>query len=157
MGDAYFLNAKQINMVELDILKREVFDGRTQQMQTKYRLIIPRYEIWDMESVSKLISERTTLAAGEVEFVLRVLEDVLVEALEYGAGMELGALGKVEPSLSAAAVDSKEEISLKNVRKVNLIYKPSKRIKKALKELKFTINRRSPRSSGNDAALSCEE
>lgn len=143
--------------MELEIIKREIFNPYIQSAQTKYVLALPRVQAWDMESVSKLISERTTLAAGEVEFVLRVLEDVLVEALEYGAGMELGALGKVEPSLSAAAVDSKDEISLKNVRKVNLIYKPSKRIKKALKELKFTINRRSPRSSDNDAALSCEE
>lgn len=144
-------------MVELDILKREVFDGRLGQMQTKYRLVLPRLQAWDIESVSGLIAQRTTLAKAEVEFVLRVLEEVMVEALEFGAGMELGALGKVEPSLSAAAVDTKDEISLENVRKVNLLYKPSPRIKKALKEMKFTIDRRTPLCSDDDTAPGDEE
>ena len=133
-------------MPELDILKRDVYDAGTKQMQLKYRLILPRYEAWDMETVSGLIAERTTLSKAEVEFVLRELEDVMVEALELGAGVELGALGKVEPSLSSAAVDTKDDISLENIRKVNLIYKPSKRIKRTLKGLKFEINRRKPLS-----------
>ncbi len=143
--------------MELEIVKRDVFNSNVQEVQTKYVLAIPRYEAWDMETVSGLIAERTTLAAAEVEFVLRVLEDVMVEALEFGAGMELGALGKVEPSLSSVAVDTKEQISLKNIRKVNLIYKPSKRIKRKLKDLKFEINRRTPYSESSNRECDGEE
>lgn len=136
--------------MELEIIEREVFNPHVQAAQTKYVLALPRKNAWDMETVSGLIAGRTTLSKAEVEFVLRELEDVMVEALELGAGVELGALGKVKPSLSSAAVDTKDDISLENIRKVNLIYKPSKRIKRTLKGLKFEINRRKPLSDSDN-------
>lgn len=137
-------------MIELDIKQHNVYNAECHQTTTKYVLAIPHKEAWDMETVSGLIAGRTTLSKAEVEFVLRELEDVMVEALELGAGVELGALGKVKPSLSSAAVDTKDDISLENIRKVNLIYKPSKRIKRTLKGLKFEINRRKPLSDSDN-------
>ncbi len=143
--------------MELEIIKREVFITDAQTTQTKYVLALPRKNAWDMETVSGLIAGRTTLSKAEVEFVLRELEDVMVEALQLGAGVELGALGKVEPSLSSAAVDTKDDISLENIRKVNLIYKPSKRIKRILKGLNFEINRRKPLSDNDNKGSKSEK
>jgi predicted histone-like DNA-binding protein len=88
-----------------------------------------------------MISERTTLNAYEVEFVLSVLQEVVIENLEIGRGIELGRLGCLEPSLKAEAVDNKNDINLNTIKKTRLIYKPSKAIKAALKNMKYGINR----------------
>lgn len=96
----------------------------------------------EFETLSKLIAERTTLTEYEVEFVLSELQTVMIENLQLGRGVRFGRLGTFEPSLKAQAVENEEDLNLSTVKKVNIIYKPSVEIKKALKKLKMRINRK---------------
>ena len=96
----------------------------------------------DFDVLSKLIAERTTLTEYEVEFVLSELQTVMIENLELGRGVKLGRLGTFEPSLKAQAVENEQDLNLSTVKKVNIIYKPSLEIKKALKKLRMRINRK---------------
>lgn len=124
-------------MIPLNIASRK----STKEDKVVYHLVIARQERLNFEQMSKLISERTTLSEYEVEFTLSELQNVIIENLQLGRGIELGRLGCIEPSINVTAVEKKEDINLKTIKKVRLIYKPSKAIKAALKNLKFKIKR----------------
>lgn len=124
-------------MIPLNIASRK----STKEDKVVYHLVIARQERLDFEQMSKLIAERTTLSEYEVEFTLSELQDIIIENLQLGRGIELGRLGCIEPSINVTAVEKKEDINLKTIKKTRLIYKPSKSIKAALKNLKFKIKR----------------
>lgn len=91
--------------------------------------------------VCRLIAHRTTLTEGEVAFVLTEVAQVVVENIEDGRGTELGALGSVEISAETQSKPAAEELTLDTVKRVKLIYKPSLKIKKALKKVRMRIKR----------------
>lgn len=124
-------------MIPLNIASRK----STKEDKVVYHLVIARQERLNFEQMSKLISERTTLSEYEVEFTLSELQNVIIENLQLGRGIELGRLGCIEPSINVTAVEKKEDINLKTIKKARLIYKPSKAIKAALKNLKFKIKK----------------
>ena len=128
---------KTFIMIPLEITSRK----SSVEDKEVYCLVLPRERL-DFEKMCNLIAERTTLEASEVDFVLAVLQDVVIENLEIGRGIELGRLGCLEPSLNAVAVDNIKDVNLKTIKKTRLIYKPSKPIKAALKNMKYSINRR---------------
>lgn len=125
-------------MIPLEITSRK---ARNEDDKEVYHLVLPGRARLEFDKMCQLISERTTLNAYEVEFVLSVLQEVVIENLEIGRGIELGRLGCLEPSLKAEAVDNKNDINLNTIKKTRLIYKPSKAIKAALKNMKYGINR----------------
>lgn len=132
---------KLITMISLDIAEKEVY--RQGEKLLMYYLTLARRQRLDFEKMCELISERTTLNTYEVEFVLSVLQEVAIENLELGRGIELGRLGCIEPSLNAKAVDCIDDVNLNTIKKTRLIYKPSKSIKAALKNMKYSIDARS--------------
>lgn len=95
----------------------------------------------DFDKMCALIAERTTLTDYEVEFALAEVMQVVIENIELGRGTELGPLGSIELAVKANAVDTEEEVNKKLVEKTKIIYKPSKDIKKALKNVKYKIER----------------
>lgn len=95
----------------------------------------------DFEKLCALIAERTTLTDFEVAFVLAEVEQVVIENIEIGRGTEIGRLGSVELSVKASAVDSFEELDKNLVEKTKIIYKPSKGIKEALRNMKYKVVR----------------
>ena len=89
------------------------------------------------------IDSRThyTLTDYEVKFALAEVMQVIIENIEIGRGTELGPLGSIELSVKADAVDTEEELNKKLIEKTKILYKPSKEIKKALKEVKYKIEK----------------
>ena len=126
-------------MVPLDIIEKKISNNG--ELQTMHYLALPGRQRLEFEKMCELISERTTLNAYEVDFVLSVLQEVVIENLEIGRGIELGRLGCLEPFLTATAVDNIKDINLNTIKKTRLIYKPSKTIKAALRNMKYSINR----------------
>lgn len=113
-------------------------NGETKQM---YALRLNPIQPVEFDVLARLIAQRTTLTEYEVEFVLGELQSVMIENLELGRGVKFGKLGTFEPSLKAEAVENEQELNLSTVKKVNIIYKPSLEIKKALKNFRFRIIR----------------
>lgn len=95
----------------------------------------------EFDVLARLIAQRTTLTEYEVEFVLGELQTVMIENLELGRGVRFGRLGTFEPSLKAEAVEKENDLNLSTVKKMNILYKPSLEIKKALKSFRFRIIR----------------
>lgn len=124
-------------MIPLDIVSRKI----PNEEKEVFHLVISKQQRLDFEKMCNMIAERTTISPHEVSFVLAELQEVVVENLQLGRGIELGRLGSLETSLNAKSVKNIDEINLKTVKKVRLIYKPSKQIKKALKNLRFKISK----------------
>lgn len=95
----------------------------------------------DFDKMCEDIAKRTTLSGNEVAFVLAEVAEQVVENLRLGRATPLGKLGKIVPSISCQAVGSQEELSVDSVKKINLVYKPSIFLKRALKDLQFRIKR----------------
>lgn len=126
-------------MIQLIPFKRMVnVNGETKQM---YALRLNPVQPVEFDVLARLIAQRTTLTEYEVEFVLGELQSVMIENLELGRGVRFGRLGTFEPSLKAEAVEKENDLNLSTVKKMNIIYKPSLEIKKALKNFRFRIIR----------------
>lgn len=124
-------------MIPLNIASRK----SPNEDKTIYHLVIAHQERLDFEQMCKLIAERTTLSEHEVEFALSELQDIIIENLKIGRGVELGRLGRIEPSINVKSVDNIKDINLKTIKKAHLIYEPSKAIKAALSTLKYKIKK----------------
>ena len=111
------------------------------EKQDKLFLKMVPQERMSFNDLCALIAERTTLADYEVEFALAAVKEVIVDNIRIGRGTELGPLGSIELSVKADAVDTEEELNKKLIEKTKILYKPSKDIKKALKEVKYKIEK----------------
>lgn len=111
------------------------------EKQDKLFLKMVPQERMSFNDLCALIAERTTLADYEVEFALAAVKDVIIDNIRIGRGTELGPLGSIELSVKADAVDTEEELNKKLIEKTKILYKPSKDIKKALKEVKYKIEK----------------
>ncbi len=106
-----------------------------------YSLRIRKARALDFDQVCGLIAHRSTLTEGEVEFVLREVVQVIIENIEDGRGTQLGPLGTVDLSLEAESRPTSEELTLSTVKRIKLLFKPSAKIKQALKEVRFRVKR----------------
>jgi predicted histone-like DNA-binding protein len=111
------------------------------EKQDKLFLKMVPQERMSFNDLCALIAECTTLADYEVEFALAAVKDVIIDNIRIGRGTELGPLGSIELSVKADAVDTEEELNKKLIEKTKILYKPSKDIKKALKEVKYKIEK----------------
>lgn len=104
-------------------------------------LIISPISPLKFDKMCDLIAERTTLSSNEVGFVLGEIKDMIIENASIGRGVDCGPLGVFVPSLSAKAVEDEKDLNLKTVRKINIVFKPSLKIKKAFKDFTMRIKR----------------
>lgn len=111
------------------------------KVSDKYCLRLYPVAPLEFDKMCDLVAERTTLTSNEVGFVLGEVRDVIIENIELGRGVDCGPLGIFALSLSAMAVETLKSLTLKTVRKVHIIYKPSLKIKKAFKHLAMRIER----------------
>lgn len=65
---------------------------------------------------------------------------MIIENASIGRGVDCGLLG-IMPSLSAKTVEDEKDLNLKTVRKINIVFKPSLKIKKAFKDFIMRIKR----------------
>lgn len=126
-------------MVNLIPKSQEVY--KYGELQTVHFLQIARADRLEFEKMCQLIAHRTTLTEYEVEFVLGEVQKVIIENFNIGRGTKLGPLGNVEISLEAESKECAEELDLKTVKRMKLLYKPSIRIKHALKKVQFRIKK----------------
>lgn len=116
--------------------------------QTVHYLKIAKAGSMEFKEMCELIALRTTLTAAEVEFALAEVRTVIIENLRIGRGTQLGPLGSVDISVESESKPTEQELSIKNIRRMKLIFKPSVQIKKALKSVQYRIRRIYPKNSG---------
>lgn len=117
-------------MISLDIAQQEV--AIKDKKKIMYYLRLARRQRLDFEKMCQLISERTTLNAYEVEFVLSVLQDVAIENLQLGRGVNLEELGVFSPNFKTKGEYDLEKVSADNIQQVVVNFRPAAKFRKEM-------------------------
>jgi len=111
--------------------------NNSQEPKRYYPRAIQTGEI-DLDELSQQISSSTTLTETDCQAVIYSLVNTISQALEQGKIVRLGHLGTFQISVKGAGSATAEEVTLKNIESASIIYRPGKRFKTILKNLKFS-------------------
>ena len=87
--------------------------------------------------VAKQITEETTLNRKEAEMAMAQLEKVLISNLLSSNSVQLGDWGSFHLTCNSEGKDTKEELSVRSVKGLNIRFKPGKSLRNALKNASF--------------------
>lgn len=91
----------------------------------------------DLESLADLVASRSTMSVGDCYGVIMSLTLAIGEALAEGRIVRIDTLGSFQITLKGTPAESLEPIGKSNIKGVNIVYKPSKQLKKRLKTLNY--------------------
>ena len=94
---------------------------------------------WDIERLTKSIEKISTVSGADIRAVLYALVDVTIDGLDDANIIRLGELGSLRVTLNSEGKETAEEVDVHCVKKVGVIFTPGQRIRKMLKEVKFTM------------------
>jgi len=103
----------------------------------KYYAIVVRGKDVDLDQLSALISDGSTVRQNDVYAVLIGLVNVIIAQLQDGNVVRLGKLGSLAISISSAGEDLEEDVSSTSIRRARINYRPQKELQDMLKILKF--------------------
>lgn len=87
--------------------------------------------------VAELIADETTLNPMEAQMAIRQLRKVVQRLLLDGKSVQLGNWGTFNITLSTTGADTKEELTARNVKTVNMNFQPGAELKTALQKADF--------------------
>jgi len=91
----------------------------------------------DLEGLSEELALRTSLTPADCYSVILGLTQVVGEALAAGKIVSLNPLGSLKLTLQGTPATSEEPLGKANIKKVKVIYKPSKELVKKLNGVTF--------------------
>lgn len=106
-----------------------------------YYLEVKQAEPLEFEAMCRLIGDRSGASPFTVEMIVNEVADVIVENAKIGRGVNLGNLGVVQPIINSKLVEKEEDLDLSLIRKFTIHFKPSLRIKKAMKSMRMRVKR----------------
>lgn len=92
---------------------------------------------FDIHNVCKDLSLISTLSDADIIAVVYGFLDRLPDYLINGYNVQLGDFGTFSLSLSSEAAESEEKLTSRNIKKVNIHFRPGVRFKKAVSNPKF--------------------
>ena len=95
----------------------------------------------DLERPAYLIVNQSTVSEADCLAVLHSFVHNMMDELEQGRVVELGHLGNFQIKVSSLPSNSPEEVGIENVKSIGVNYRPSLRIKKRLKKIKFKLQK----------------
>lgn len=105
----------------------------------------------DVEEIAEKISRATTMTRGDVKGVIAALEDEIIDKLLNGEIVKLGDIGTFRVSLQSEGADTMENFTTSNIKRANVVFRPSARIQKELTGASYSLV--AP-TWANDATLS---
>jgi len=105
----------------------------------KYIPIIHRGPVVGFEDLAEMIEKKSTMSRGDIMGVLAEVETTACNVLEIGHSVQLGILGTFYPGIETSSVDTPEEVNSKLIKRFKIIFKPSKYLKKRLKNVSFEL------------------
>lgn len=93
----------------------------------------------DLDDIADYIAHNTTMTQGEVFLALQQLEDCLETFILNGSKVDFGRLGTFAPQIEATAMPTPEKVTHRSIKRVGILYKPSKRLKEKLAEAQFHL------------------
>lgn len=94
-------------------------------------------EQMDETEVAEMIADETTLNPAEALMAVRQFPKVLRYALLNGKSVRMGNWGSFYPTLNTTGADTKEQLTAANIKKVNMVFKPSDALKADLQKATF--------------------
>lgn len=95
----------------------------------------------DLEEITQQISNSTTLTETDCQAVIYSLVNVISKELENGSIVKLGHLGTFQVSLKGTPSATPEAVTAKNIKSASIVYRPTLRLKKIIKNLTFVRKR----------------
>ncbi len=90
------------------------------------------------DSVAKEIAKETTLNYMEAQMSLRLACDVIKSHLLNGESVRLGDWGTFHVTLKTTGEDKKENVSVRNIQNVKIVFSPGKELKKDMQNATFS-------------------
>ena len=90
-------------------------------------------------AAARQISDETTLNRKEAEMALTQFEKVLIRNLQASNSVKLGDWGSFHISCNSNAAETKEELTTKDVKGLNIRFTPGKALKEALAKANFVF------------------
>jgi predicted histone-like DNA-binding protein len=91
----------------------------------------------DLKTLCKAISSATTFSEADISGALKSLLEMIPVYLKQGYNVSLDDFGTFSLSLNSDTVASASELTSRNIRKVNLRFRPSKHFREALQNASF--------------------
>lgn len=91
----------------------------------------------DETQVAMDLAEETTLNPSEAMMTIRQFRKVLLRHLQAGESVKLGNWGSFSITLSSTPSDTKEEVSARNIKSINLNFQPDESFKFDLQKAQF--------------------
>ncbi len=90
-----------------------------------------------IDSIVKIIEKFSALSEADIRGVIIAVENVIQDAIADGKIVRLEKLGSFNASLSSEGEDAETKISKASIKKTRVIYRPGKRISKAVDDADF--------------------
>ena len=90
-------------------------------------------------AAAKQIADETTLNRKEAEMALTQFEKVLISSLLSGNSVKLGDWGSFYLTCNSEASNTKEEVTVKKVKGLNIRFAPGKSLKEAISKASFVF------------------
>lgn len=98
----------------------------------KYYAQIAPVTAMTLDEVTEKISSDSTFTEHDVVAALAALKMQIVRAVRSGSCVRLGFLGSFRPTISALGSDTKEGVTAKLIKKVNVRFTKGRRMRSAL-------------------------
>ena len=84
---------------------------------------------WTLDDLAAEIEETSSLSKGDVAHATSILMTEIRKVLVRGDRVKISGLGTFYMTLSCEGVEREEELNVRNVRKVNIRFRPDKALK----------------------------
>ena len=91
----------------------------------------------NLRQISRIIEKRSTASEADVTLVLTSLTNLIPELLAQGNTINLGEFGSFRLHAKTKSADSPENVTDKNIKELNIKFRPGNRLKEAIKKVKF--------------------
>lgn len=91
----------------------------------------------DESEVAELIADETTLNPMEAQMAIRQLRKIVQRLLLDGKSVKLGNWGSFNISLNTEGAATKDELTARNVKSVNINFQPGNELKAAMQKADF--------------------
>ncbi|MBS2097250.1 HU family DNA-binding protein [Carboxylicivirga linearis] len=118
------------------IIKQEVVDKVGITKDVYYARACDRSKV-DLNELSKLISRMSTVSRADIIGVLTAFSDIIPSLLTENRTVQLGELGTFSLHMKSDCVDSKEEVTWRCIKDVNIRFRVGKELKNQLKDIHF--------------------
>jgi predicted histone-like DNA-binding protein len=115
----------------------ERFDPRDRTLPPKhYASLTNRYTI-EFEELLDEITDLSTVSIGDTFNVLKSLSHLIRKHLQNGRTLNVGDLGIFYATISSEGKDSVEDVDANSIKKAHIRFRPSIKLKDAMRKLKF--------------------